>query len=418
MASNRKFPEEGRNWDEIQSEMIAAQEHDLPWHHGRSFKPTYYVDEALVAVQNAAFDMYISHNALYGGSAYPSLRQYEEDVMDMTLEMLNAPEGSGGSITTGGTESNIMAVKTARDWARENLPDAHEPEIVLPRTGHPSFDKGAHLLGVKVVRMDESPDFQADVAGMAAAINENTIMLVGSAPPYPYGTVDPITEIAALAREHGLWMHVDGCLGGFVLPFAREIDPSIPPFDFEVPGVTSISADVHKYGYAVKGASTISYVDDALKRYEGSYFDAWPSGTYATSGLAGSRTGGSIASAWAVMRYLGREGYLDNARKVLAIKKRLMNGVEAIEGFEIVGNPHSFHFAFCAHGFDVEAVADGIEDRGWHVSRSMEPPSIQLIANQSHGPNVEAFLTDLGQVTEEVRAGRITSRGEKAVYAM
>jgi sphinganine-1-phosphate aldolase len=231
-------------------------------------------------------------------------------------------------------------------------------------------------------------------------------------------TVDPITEIASIAQEHGLWMHVDGCLGGWVLPFAREIDPSIPAFDFEVPGVTSMSADTHKYGYAVKGVSTILYVDEALKRYEGSYFEDWPSGTYATPGLAGSRTGGSIASAWAVMRYLGREGYIDNARKILAIKKRMIEGIRAIEGFEIVGEPHSFHFAFYADGFDIDAVADGIEDRDWHISRSMEPPSIQLILNQSHGPIVEAFLSDLGQVTEEVRAGRIKSRGEKAVYAV
>ena len=255
--------------------------------------------------------MYITDNALYAHSAFPSLDRYEKDVVGMVLELLNAPAEAGGSLSTGGTESNFMAVKTARDWAKEHLAAATHPNMVVPRTAHPSFDKAAQMLGVEVVRVPESPDFKADVAAMASSVDTNTIMIVASAPPYPYGETDPVEWIAETAIEHGLWMHVDGCLGGFILPFAREIDVSIPPFDFAVAGVMSMSSDIHKYGYAAKGISALVLRDAELERYQRSTFDDWPSGLYSTANVSGSRSGGALASAWAVMNHLGWQGYMD-----------------------------------------------------------------------------------------------------------
>ena len=240
--SKTAFPAERCGRDELKRTMETLRGDDAPWHSGRSFKPAYFAGDDVLDVAHEAFGMYIDENALYSRTSYPSLHRYEVEVVDMLLDLLHAADGAGGSTTSGGTETNIMAVKTARDWAREHKPAVTAPEMVVPRTAHPSFDKAAHLLGVRVVRMAKSPGFSADVAAMASAINGNTVMLVASAPPYPYGECDPVAPVSELACEHGLWMHVDACLGGMVLPFAREIDPSVPEFDFANPGVTSISS--------------------------------------------------------------------------------------------------------------------------------------------------------------------------------
>ena len=264
--SKTAFPSDRCSREELQRRMGSLRSDDAPWHSGRSFKPAYFAGDDVLDVAHEAFGMYIDENALYSRTSYPSLHRYDVEVVDMLLDLLHAPDGAGGSTTSGGTETNIMAVKTARDWAREHKPAATAPEMIVPRTAHPSFDKAAHLLGVHVVRMAKSPDFVADVEAMARAINENTIMLVASAPPYPYGECDPVAPVSELAHEHGLWMHVDACLGGMVLPFAREIDPSVPEFDFAIPGVTSISVDLHKYGYATKGVSALLLRDAAQER--------------------------------------------------------------------------------------------------------------------------------------------------------
>ena len=398
--------------------MQTSRDGDLPWHDGRSFKPAYFAGDELLAVATEAYDMYINQNALYSRSGYLSLHRYETEVLGMLLEMLNAPEGAGGNLTIGGTESNFMAVKTARDWARSRGPGVDSPQVIVPRTAHPSFDKAGAMLGVEVVRMADSPRYLADVAAMAAAVGPQTIMLVGSAPPYPYGQTDPIAEIAAVARDNDLWMHVDGCLGGFILPFARNRDPSIPDFDLSVPGVTSISTDVHKYGYAAKGVSALLLTDAALEEHQHTTFDDWPSGLYSTANVMGSRSGGAIASAWAVMNCLGREGYTEIVSALIDVRERFIEGIESVDGLKVIAKPHAFNFAFRADGFDIYAVADGMIDRGWTLGRAAEPPSIQLMINISHQPMPEAFVDDLSRVSDDVKAGRITARSTASIYAI
>ena len=417
MTTNRSFPAQGRPWSEVQSAMAEARKGDLPWRAPRIFKPAYFAGEDLVQVANAAYDMYISDNALYGNTSYPSLGRYEEDVVAMMLEILDAPEGAGGSISSGGTESNMMAVKTARDWAREAKPGATAPEIVVPRTAHPSLEKGAQMFGVKVVRMAGSVDWRADIAGMAAAITPNTIMLVGSAPPYPYGTTDEISELSQLAERHKLWLHVDSCLGGLILPFARRLGKAVPDFDFALPGVTSISVDIHKFGYANKGVSVLLLRDKTLERFQRTTFDAWPSGLYSTPNITGSRSGGAIASAWAVMNYLGKEGYQERVRIILGIRDRIIAGICKVPGLYVIGKPDAYNFAFASKEFDMNAVADAMEDRGWVMGRAGEPASIQLMANRAHDESAEDFVADLALAVADVRAGRAVSRGVKAVYA-
>ena len=331
--------------------------------------------------------------------------------------MLNAPGGAGGSVTTGGTESIIVSVMTAQHWARDHLPQASAPEIVLPRAAHPGFDKAAHLLGIKAVRVSTSLDFRADVEAMADAINDNTIMLVGSAPAYSYGVTDPITDIAALAEKHRLWLHVDACYGGFVLPFARKLGHPIPDFDFAVPAVTSISVDIHKLGYAKKGVSALLFRDADLERYQRYTFKDWPSGMYSTQNITGSRSGGGVASAWAVMQYLGEEGYLKIVGAILDIRRRLIAGIGSIDGLEVWGGPDAYLIAFGSHTLDIFAVAQGMTERDWLMGSGLEPPSSHLFLNLSHQASVDDYLRDLAAVVEAVKAGKIERRGKQPVYA-
>ena len=416
--STTTLPAAGCGRDEVKRTMEKLRREDAPWHSSRSFKPAYFAGDDVLGVAHEAFGMYIDENALYSRTSYPSLHRYEVEVVDMLLDLLHAPDGAGGSTTSGGTESNIMAVKTARDWARERRPGARAPEMIVPRTAHPSFDKAGHLLGVRVVRMERSAGFVADVEAMARAITDNTAMLVASAPPYPYGETDPAGRIAGLAQAHGLWMHVDACLGGMVLPFAREIDPSVPDFDFEVPGVTSVSVDVHKYGYAVKGVSALLLRDAELERFQRTTFDEWPAGVYSTPNISGSRSGGAIASAWAVMRYLGRAGYREVVEKLVGIRRRLIDGIGSIDALTVYAKPHTFQFAFGSDALDVFAVAEGLEERGWLVGRALEPPSIMLMLNTSHEPVVDEFLAELAAVVDKVKAEKTRARLAAAVYAV
>ena len=409
MRRNRGFPQASRAWDELKAEMLAAHADDNPWCHERSFTAAYYAGDDLLRCAHEAYDVHRDENGLFAASAYPSLAACERELIAGVLDLLHAPEGAGGSTTAGGTESILMAMKAARDWARENRPVAGVPEVVVPKTAHAAFDKGAAWLGMKVIRMERSEGWRADVAGMAAAITENTVMIAGSAPPYPYGETDPIEEIAALAQAHDLWMHSDGCIGGMILPFMTMLGEPIPPFDFAVPGVTSMSVDMHKFGYAHKGISLCLLRDKALERYHRTTFDGWPAGTYSTPTITGTRSGGGVASAWAVMTHLGEEGYLRIYEAQRRIRERLVEGIGAIEGLVVLGRPHALHVTFYADGFDIFAVEEGTAARGWRSIRMREPDSILLWLNMKHAASVDDYLSDLAEVADEVRRGGLTA---------
>ena len=417
MTHRYRLRPKGRTVDALNEEIRRDHAGDKPVHHSHLFKPAYFAGEDVIELGMLAFVAHAEENVLYSADAYSTLHRYESELVDVLLDLLHAPEGAGGSITTGGTESNTMAVKTARDWGRERHPEIERPEIVVPRTAHPSFAKAGHLLGLKVVQMSDSINFCADVQAMKIAVNENTIMLVASAPPFGYGVMDPVAEIASIAEKRGLWMHVDGCLGGLALPFLRELDPSIPEFDFNVPGVCSISADLHKYGYAVKGISSILFRNADWQRYQRFAYEDELAGDYSTPNIAGTRSGGHISAAWAVMHYLGKDGYRRIAGELLALKRRFTAAIDAIDGLQIWGNPQAFHFTFGSEALDIYAVADGMEARGWIGGIGGRPPSIWLMLNLAHTGVADDYLSDLAAVVDEVRAGRITSEAKKALYA-
>ena len=388
------LPERGQDKRALLRAMEAARERDVRWREGRVFSLVFYAGEDVHQVAEAAYEMFFSENAL-NPTAFPSLRRFESEVVSMTASLLHGDAQVAGNMTSGGTESLLMTMLTAREWARDQHPEIDMPEVVLPATAHPAFDKAAHYFGMKLVRTPVREDFRADVTAMARAITPRTVLLVGSAPSYPQGVVDPVAEIAALARERGLLCHVDACVGGMMLPFVERLGYPAPAWDFRTPGVTSISVDLHKYGYAAKGASVILYRSSELRRYQLFATTDWSGGIYASPAMAGTRPGGVIAAAWAVMNYLGEDGYLRIARAVMETRDKIMAGVEAIAGLKILSNPDISVVALASDELDVYLIADELEARGWHLDRQQFPPSLHMTLHYGHKDIPEAFLRDL-----------------------
>jgi glutamate/tyrosine decarboxylase-like PLP-dependent enzyme len=409
-----KLAEQGVPWGTLQNVMHEARRGDVDWKRGRVGVYIHYAGEEVLDVAKAAYLEFFSENGL-GPRAFPSLARFEAEVIEMTLGLLHGGDGASGSMTSGGTESIFLAVKSARDWARKNRPEIDRPEIVAPRSAHPAFDKAAHFLGLRVRRAALSADFRADCASMESLIGDNTIMMVGSAPAFPHGVIDPISDIGALAEQHGLWLHVDACVGGFSAPFARMAGENIPDFDFAVPAVRSMSADLHKYGFTAKGASTVLYRDSESFSFQGFTFDDWPRGHYSTQTLVGTRPGGAIAAAWAVMNFLGIDGYVDLTRRIIDVRKKLERGVRDL-GLGVFGHPRLGIVSFGADEIDMFAVAEHMERRGWFVGRVQDPDGLHLMLNLSHEPIVEEYLRDLGQSVDIVRRDNLRSRVRNVTY--
>ena len=367
-----KLPATGTPREELREEMRAQSAGDVDWRHGKIWTLVYFAGDDVAELLADTYADFLYTNGL-GPTAFRSLKKFEAEVVAITADLLGLSDAVG-NMTSGGTESILMAVKAARDWAREERPQVTTPELVLPVTAHPAFDKAAHYLGLRVIHIPVRDDLRADVDAARAAITDNTILIVGSAPCYPYGVVDPIPELAALAQEREICCHVDACLGGFLLPFLRRLGLPVPPFDFAVPGVTSISADLHKYGYSVRGSSTILYRDSKLRRYQFFSHANWPGGLYGSPTMTGSRPGAAIAASWALLHYLGEEGYLRLARITMETTRTLIDGINAIPGLEVRGKPDMSVLAFGSDTLDSYALCDAMGTRGWTWSGCRNRP--------------------------------------------
>jgi sphinganine-1-phosphate aldolase len=409
------FPESGLGWSEIKRRMLDMQRRDVDWRRGRSGLHVYYAGDDVLEVAREAYAMFMSENAL-APAAFPSLAAMEADLVGAALDLFQAPPDAAGSVTSGGTESIILAVKAARDWARERGKASDEPfEIVLPRTAHPAFDKAASLLGVRAIRVATGQDFRADAARLVNGASKRTIMIVASAPSFPYGLVDPIDEIGRFALERDLWLHVDACIGGFLAPFARKLGHHVPGFDFAVPGVRSLSADLHKYGYAAKGASLVLYCDRRFQQHQFTEVNDWPKGRYHTPTLAGTRPGGALAAAWAVMHYLGKEGYVARTSRVMRTWRRYLTGISNIPGLSPVVASDLAVVAFASRSLDIFAVADELTRRGWYVSRLAEPRAIHQLVTMAHETSVEEYLEDLAASARDVVSLSLKAASDEVV---
>lgn len=385
--------EHGLPADEVLAELDRRQGREPSVEGARLFAlvyPTGRPDlETLIAEANRR---YLFGNAL-NPFKFVELAALEREVIDMTGVLLHAPESDRGTMTSGGTESIIMSMLVNRDRARAR--GIERPQILAPASAHPAYAKAAHYLGMEVVRVPLDSAFTADVRAADRLITPATAVVVASAFSYPYGVMDPIAELAELAATHGVGCHVDACIGAFVLPFLERLGHEVPPWDFRVPGVTEISADVHKYGYCPKGASVIMHRDADWFGHQVFLYDDWPSGLYGSPAMAGARPAAPIATAWAVMSYLGVHGYTELMSDLMSTTAHVRSGIEAIPSLEIVGNPIGPVLSFRSDAHDLYAVADVMDDRGWNLNRNTEPRGLHLMLSPAHAAVAEELLADL-----------------------
>lgn len=400
------FPQDGQSADDVIEALRAKRVDDVKWQEGRAFGMIYDGGPGVHEVAERAAQLYLHENAL-NTKAFPSLGQIQSEVVGWTADLLNGAPDAAGFLTSGGTESILCGVLAARERAHAER-GITDGEIVLAESAHAAFHKAAHLFGLKVRKTPVRDDWTADVEAMAREISGNTVLVVGSAPQYPQGVVDPIPDIAALAMEAGANCHVDGCMGGFVLPFAEKLGREVPPWDFRVEGVTSISADIHKLGYAPKGVSVILHRSKELRRYQTFVFDGWLGGFYASPNLQGTRSGLPMACAWAVIRHLGLPGYLDLTRVTLENADRMREGIAAIDGIRVLGDGRYHLVATAAdpaseRPVDVFALGDALLARGWFHDRQGPPDTLHSTVSNSNTGVIEQYLADLAACVAEVR---------------
>eukprot|EP00088_Acartia_fossae_P057479 TRINITY_DN6706_c0_g1_i2.p1 TRINITY_DN6706_c0_g1~~TRINITY_DN6706_c0_g1_i2.p1 ORF type:complete len:484 (+),score=119.67 TRINITY_DN6706_c0_g1_i2:240-1691(+) len=352
--------------------------------------------------------------------AFPGIRQMEMEVVRMTCDMFNGGPETVGCVTTGGTESIILACKSYRDMAIER--GVKYPEILCPVSAHAAFDKAADMLGISIRHVPLDPDtMRVDTAAMQRMINKNTMMLVGSAPQFPHGSVDPIEAIAKLGVRYNLPVHVDACLGGFLVPFMKSAGYDVPPFDFSVPGVCSISADTHKYGYAPKGTSVLMYKNAELRSYQWFSFPDWPGGIYATPTIGGSRSGGIIAACWATMISYGKEGYVKATKEIVATTRKIASEIATVPTLKIVGKPDVSVVAFTSDKFNVYSLSDALKARGWALNALQFPECVHLCVTRLHTEAgvADKFVRDVREATEIIlRDPEAAGGGSAAVYGM
>ncbi|HEY5934209.1 MAG TPA: aminotransferase class V-fold PLP-dependent enzyme [Kofleriaceae bacterium] len=416
-----QIPKQGRAATDVLDELANRGHGDTDWRDGRVFSLVYKVPgavgEAHDQLLQRAHALYASANLL-NPMAFKSLKQMERDLVEMTGRLFHC-SGAVGAVTSGGTESILCAVAAYRDRARRERPWIRRPQLVVPTTLHPAFDKAAHYFGVQLVKVPVGTDLRADVRAMAKAIGWRTIGICASAPQYPHGVIDPIPELGALAQKKKLPLHVDACVGGFMLPWLERLGRPIPRWDFRVPGVTSISADLHKYGYAGKGASMLVWRSIDQMKYQFFIATDFPGGIYASPTMIGTRPGGPIAAAWAALQSLGESGYLELAKLALDAADRLRSGIAAIPGIALVGDSRATIVAYAGKDLDTYAIADRLEARGWTVDRQHRPASIHLTVTANHATIVDRYLADLATAVDEVRRDpSLAKSGTAPMYGM
>ncbi|MEM3487896.1 MAG: aspartate aminotransferase family protein [Conexivisphaerales archaeon] len=401
------IPKKGRPKEEIFAELEQLKAKDMDWKAGRVWAYVYNPGDEVREVVEQAYLMFLTENAL-DPTVFPSLLKLEVEVVRMLADLLRGDENVVGNVTSGGTESILLAVKAARDKARAERPEIADPEMVLPVTAHAAFHKAAHYFRIKpVVVPVDSETYRANVEVMRKAINDNTILLVASAPCYSHGVVDPIEEIGALAQEKGLWFHVDACVGGIYLSFLRKMGYPVPNFDFSVPGVTSLSVDMHKYGYAAKGCSVILYRNKELRQYQIYACSETTGYTLINPTVLSSRTGAPIAGAWAILNYLGEEGYCHIVRTVHEATRKLIEGIKSIKELKVLGQPDMCMFAFTSDTVNIFQLADEMRRRGWYIQPQLSTPysprSLHISVTYGTVHAVDSLLLDLREAVDVVR---------------
>nr|CAG4647007.1 EOG090X051L [Megafenestra aurita] len=416
-----QLPKDGRSVEEIAKEARHYLElGDCDWEAGALSGCVYNANEEVTDLVTQVYGMSAWTNPLHP-EVFPGIRKMEAEIVQMTINMFHGGPEACGTMTSGGSESLLLACKAYREYAR-NVKGIKHPEILMPASGHAAFDKASQLYRMRLIRVPVDPiTHKADVKAMEKAITRNTCMLLASAPGFPHGVIDPVEEIAALGLKYDIPVHVDACLGGFVIAFMEEAGYSLRPFDFKVKGVTSISADTHKYGYAPKGTSVILYSHPKYRQQQFFVATEWPGGIYASPTLAGSRPGGLIATCWAAMMYYGRDGYVKATKKVVEAQKYIENGLRQINGIRVMGHPEACIVAVDSVEFNIYRVSDAMAKKGWSLSPLQFPSSIHLCVTYLHTREgvAERFLGDMREVVAEIMKNPQAEAGGAAViYGM
>jgi len=394
-----KISEKGMSEQAVFAQLKAFRKDDLKWQEGRAFGYVFDPGKDVMAVGKRAYNAFLSENGL-DFTVFQSLQRLERELAAFGARHLSGDQQVVGNFSSGGTESIILAVKAARDYHREKRPDIQYPEMILPTTAHAAFHKAAHYLDINVVPVAVDPQsFKVRADDVRQAVTANTIMMVGSAPSYAQGVIDPITELGAIALEKDLWLHTDACMGGFLLPYFKRLGEPVPDFDFSVPGVSSISMDLHKYAYSPKGASLVLYRHKDLRRHQIFACSSWIGYTIINNAVQSSKSGGPMAAAWAVLNYLGDAGYLEIARKKLTAVKKIAAGIEAIDGIRLLAQPQMSLVAFTSDTVNVFHIIDEMNARGWYIQPALSfdnsPAHIHLSINASNVGWEEDLLKDL-----------------------
>lgn len=403
-----RIPPKGRTREDVLEELQSFGTEDLQTKGGRTWAYVYDSGRNQVdQVAKEAYMMYLGQNAL-DPTAFPSTRKLEVALSRMAAAHLGGDESTVGNFTSGGTESCLLAVKTARDYARKRKPAVTAPEMVLPVTAHAAFHKAAEYFCVKKVLAPVDPvTFKADPAAMEKAVTPNTILLVGSAVSYAHGVVDPIPALGQIAQQHDVLLHVDGCIGAFLLPYFRRLGAEVPAFDFRVPGVTSISMDWHKYAYCPKGSSVILYKNKEIRKHQLYACADWTGYTVINNTIQSSKSGGPLAGTWAVLQLIGDDGYLEIARRTYEATRRIVAALDAMEDVRVLGRPESTLVAFASDTVNVFRVVDEMKERGWYVQPQLaypgSPENIHLSVSAVSLEQVDAMLRDLRECVAEAK---------------
>ena len=409
------LPEHGLPRDDVLRQLDDYKRDDVRWREGRAFTLAYHGGDDVIAIAQEAHARFSSENGL-NTDAFPSLRRIQNEVVAIVNGWLEGGPDAAGFLTSGGTESLLMAVKAARERGRRER-NVTAPNVVLPASAHAAFEKGCYYFGLESRRVPVRADWRADVHAMADAIDDDTVLVVGSAPQYPQGVIDPIGDIAALATERDINCHVDACMGGVTLPYLARLGHDIPPWNFTVQGVTSMSVDLHKFGYTAKGASVILHRDKRLRAYQTFVTDNWLGGVYGSSAMLGTKSGGPWAAAWAVMHHLGDDGYLRLTAAARQATDELVAAIESIPALSLRARPDTMLVAVGATDpdrLDVFAVADQLWQRGWYVDRQGPPASLHFTVNAIHDGRIAAFADDLRAAVDQVIAA--SAQGDQGVY--
>ena len=414
-----KFPEKGRNKDEILGLIDSFSGKDADWRRGRTFSLVFYPGEEVGDLVQRAYQRYFFENGL-NPTVFKSLNRMENEIVSMTADLLHAPDTAAGNMTSGGTESIICAVKAAKKYAQTKNPNITRPNVVVPETIHPAFYKAADYFDIEVrAAAGKGESLLPDVNEMRQLIDSNTVLIAGSAPAYPHGIIDPLAEISRLAEEKNIWMHVDACVGGYMLPFLEQLGEPIPVFDFRLSGVSSISLDLHKYGYAAKGSSVVLYRNSEFRKNQFYVHTSWPGGLYASPSVSGTRPGGAIASSWAVMNHLGKEGYQNFAKQTLDAARTIQHAINKTDGLKVVGNLLLTVFSFASTGsIDIYRLGDELTALGWHLDRQLTPPSLHLTVSYGNIAFADEFVRDLAIAVAKVNENSLGNFGDKIMQGV